>query len=197
MNTLFINASVRDRSRTAELARFFIDELGDEVHEINLQNEKIQPLDRESLLLRDKLVAEHITDHPLLQYAREFSEADTIVIAAPFWDLSFPSLLKIYLEAVSVVGLTFCYENNAPKGLCRANSLFYITTAGGPITSDFGFSYVKELSEAFYGIKQTKCFRAEGLDIIGADVGGIMAKAKSEIEVWFALNGHNRPTKEK
>ena len=33
-------------------------------------------------------------------------------------------------------------------------------------------------------------------DIIGADVDGIMAKAKSEIEVWLALNSHNRPTKE-
>ena len=196
MSTLFINASVRDRSRTAELAKFFLDRLGDKVREINLQNEKIQPLDRESVMLRDRLIAEHITDHPLLQYAREFSQADTIVIAAPFWDLSFPSLLKIYLEAVSVVGLTFCYENNAPRGLCRAERLFYITTAGGPIISDFGFSYVKELAETFYGIKQTKCFRAEGLDIIGADVDGIMAKAKSEIEAWLALNGHNRPTQE-
>ena len=196
MSTLFINASVRDRSRTAELAKFFLDRLGDKVREINLQNEKIQPLDRESVMLRDRLIAEHITDHPLLQYAREFSQADTIVIAAPFWDLSFPSLLKIYLEAVSVVGLTFCYENNAPRGLCRAERMFYITTAGGPIISDFGFSYVKELAETFYGIKQTKCFRAEGLDIIGADVDGIMAKAKSEIEVWLALNGHNRPTQE-
>ena len=196
MSTLFINASVRDGSRTEELAKFFLDGFCDDVHEITLRNENIQPLDRESLMLRDRLIAEHITDHPLLQYARESSQADTIVIAAPFWDLSFPSLLKIYFEAVSVVGLTFCYENNAPRGLCRANRLFYITTSGGPITSDFGFSYVKELAETFYEIKQTKCFRAEGLDIIGADVDGIMAKAKSEIEVWLALNSHNRPTKE-
>ena len=191
MSTLFINASVRDRSRTAELAKFFLDRLGDKVREINLQNEKIQPLDRESVMLRDRLIAEHITDHPLLQYAREFSQADTIVIAAPFWDLSFPSLLKIYLEAVSVVGLTFCYENNAPRGLCRAERLFYITTAGGPIISDFGFSYVKELAETFYGIKQTKCFRAEGLDIIGADVDGIMTKAKSEIKRWLMINNES------
>ena len=46
MSTLFINASVRDRSRTAELAKFFLDRLGDKVREINLQNDKIQPLDR-------------------------------------------------------------------------------------------------------------------------------------------------------
>lgn len=185
MSTLFINACVREGSRTAELAKIVLDGLGDEVREINLQDEKMQPLDRESLLLRDRLIAEHITDHPLMQYAREFSEADTIVIAAPYWDLSFPSLLKIYFEAVTVCGMTFCYENGVPNGLCRADRLFYITTAGGPIISDFGFSYVKELAESFYGIKQTKCFRAEGLDIMGADVDGIMEQAKDEIEKWF------------
>ena len=191
MSTLFINATVRERSRTVELAKFFLDEFCDEVREINLLNEKIQPLNSESLLLRDKLVKEHITDHPILQYAKEFSRTDTIVIAAPFWDLSFPSLLKIYFEAVTVCGITFCYENNAPVGLCRANRLFYITTAGGPIISDFGFSYVKELAETFYGIKQTKCFRAEGLDIIGADVDGIMTKAKSEIKRWLMINNES------
>lgn len=191
MSTLFINATVRERSRTVELAKFFLDEFCDEVREINLLNENIQPLNSESLLLRDKLVKEHITDHPILQYAKEFSRTDTIVIAAPFWDLSFPSLLKIYFEAVTVCGITFCYENNAPVGLCRANRLFYITTAGGPIISDFGFSYVKELAETFYGIKQTKCFRAEGLDIIGADVDGIMTKAKSEIKRWLMINNES------
>lgn len=188
MSTLFINATVREASRTAELAKLVLDGLKDEVHEINLQNEKIEPLDRESLALRDRLIKECITDHPLLQYAKEFSQADTIVVAAPYWDLSFPSLLKIYLEAVTVCGMTFRYENNAPRGLCRAERLFYITTAGGPIISDFGFSYVKELAETFYGIRQTTCFRAEGLDIIGADVDGIMARAKGEINRWFLPN---------
>lgn len=188
MSTLFINATVREASRTAELAKLVLDRLKDEVHEINLQNEKIEPLDRESLALRDRLIKERITDHPLLQYAKEFSQADTIVVAAPYWDLSFPSLLKIYLEAVTVCGMTFRYENNAPRGLCRAERLFYITTAGGPIISDFGFSYVKELAETFYGIRQTTCFRAEGLDIIGADVDGIMARAKGEINRWFLPN---------
>lgn len=193
MSTLFINVCVRDGSRTEELAKFFLDGFCDDVHEIKLRNEKIQPLDRESLMLRDRLVAERVTDHPMLKYAKEFAAADTIVIAAPFWDLSFPSLLKIYLEAISVCGITFCYENNAPRGLCRAERLFYITTAGGPVFSDFGFSYAKELAETFYGIEQTKCFRAEGLDIVGADIDGIMAMAKSEIEEWLVLNDYSLP----
>ena len=54
-----------------------------------------------------------------------------------------------------------------------------------------GFSYVKELAETFYGIKQTKCFSAEWLDIIGADVDGIMANAENEIKQWFVQNSQS------
>lgn len=185
MSVLFINACVRERSRTMKLAQHFLDGLNDEVHEINLQNEGIKPLDGKALLLRDKLVGNGNTDHPLIRYARDFSKADMIVIAAPYWDLMFSALLKIYLEAVTVCGVTFRYdENGVPRGLCRAGQLVYITTAGGSVNRDFGFLYVKELAKSFYGIKQTKCFRAEGLDIMGADTDGIIQKALSEINEW-------------
>lgn len=181
--TLFINSCVRENSRTLELARCFIDGLSDEIREINLQEEKIKPLDVDTLRLRDTLVRDRCFDHTLLRYANEFSQADQIVIAAPYWDLSFPSLLKIYLEAVTVCGVTFRYgEDGIPKGLCRAKELVYITTAGGPVTCDFGYSYIRSLAATFFGIDQTSCFRAEGLDIDGADTDGIMQKARLEIE---------------
>lgn len=146
MNILFINACVRDQSRTNELSRYFLDGVYDKVHEIKLQDERIKPLDSETLLLRDTLIREQITDHPLLRYAEEFSRVDMIVIAAPYWDLMFPALLKIYLEAVTVCEVTFRYdESGVPKGLCRAGQLVYITTAGGSVIRDVGFSYVKEI----------------------------------------------------
>ena len=55
----------------------------------------------------------------------------------------FPALLKQYLEQISVVGITFKYsENGVPVGLCRADRLFYVTTAGGNEVPDiFGFGY--------------------------------------------------------
>ena len=37
-------------------------------------------------------------DDPLLDYARQFARADQILIAAPCWDLSFPAVLRAYLE---------------------------------------------------------------------------------------------------
>lgn len=54
-------------------------------------------------------------------WAKEFASADAVVIAAPYWDFSFPAVLKQYLEAITIVGLTFYYtEEGFPKGLCKA-----------------------------------------------------------------------------
>ena len=107
-----------------------------------------------------------------------------IVIAAPYWDLSFPAVLKAYFEQINVLGLTFEYTaDGRPRGLCKARKLIYVTTAGGPILSDeYGFGYVKALAQNFYGIPDVRQIRAEGLDIIGADAERILREAMEEGE---------------
>ena len=121
----------------------------------------------------------------MLSYARQFAEADAIVIAAPYWDLAFPALLKIYLEAVTVSGVTFCYsEDGTPKSLCKAKKLIYVTTAGGPIFADFGYSYVRTMAEGFFGIEETVCFKAENLDVIGMDTEKILRETEREIDEY-------------
>jgi FMN-dependent NADH-azoreductase len=109
--------------------------------------------------------------------------ADAVVVAAPYWDMMFPAVLKTYLESITVSGITFRYsESGRPESLCRAKSLYYVTTSGGFIgQNDFGFSYVKALSLTFFGIAQIHRYTAEGLDIRGADVEKIMHKAKLEV----------------
>ena len=114
--------------------------------------------------------------------ARQFAAAETIVIAAPYWDLMFPSVVKTYLESVTVNGLTFAYgENGIPYGLCKGKRLIYVTTAGGPIFKNFGFDYVCTLAHSFYGINDVKCISAEKLDIRGANAEEILRKAKEAV----------------
>lgn len=118
----------------------------------------------------------------MFRFARQFAQADEIVIAAPYWDLMFPAVVRSYLEAVTVSGLTFEYgENGVPRGFCKAKRLVYVTTSGGPIFKNFGFEYVDALAHAFYGIEKTECIKAEGLDVWGADVNAIMEQAKSKL----------------
>lgn len=178
MKTLFINACVREESRTLFLAREIIAQQGLDVEEVNLQYENILPLECETLARRDALIKSQAWDDPMFRYARQFAEADRILIAAPFWDLSFPSLLKIYLEHISVTGITFNYKNGVPEGLCRAENLTYVTTAGGKIFIDFGYGYVKALANNFYGIKNTDCYRSEELDVYQISTDRLLTDAK-------------------
>lgn len=165
MSILFINACVRENSRTLALARHVMRDAVGETVELNLGKERIEPLDAELLQKRERLLREGKWDDPMFRYAWQFARAEEIVIAAPFWDLAFPAKLKIYLEQITVAGITFQYVDGRPRGLCRAKKLTYITTSGGPIFDDFGYAYVKTLAQKFYGIPQTKAIRAMNLDV--------------------------------
>ena len=190
---LFVNACVRgEASRTLELSRFYIDGfLAAEkaagrnwgVEEVCLDSlDDLRPLDSTELALRDKLLAERDFSHKMFDHAKKIIAADHVVIGAPYWDLQFPALLKIYLERCSVTGLTFTYNDEGiPKGQCRAGSLMYITTSGSPIGDmNFGYDYIKGLCQLF-GIPKTYFASAEGLDIIENDPAKIMADAKVKI----------------
>jgi len=181
MKILFINACVRENSRTKRLADRLISKLEGDVEEVRLSDVSFPMADEEFLKTRDQLIASGEFNSPLFDLARQFAEADLIVIAAPYWDLSFPAALKQYFEQINVVGVTFMYTPEGfPKGLCKATKLYYITTAGGMyVPEEFGFGYVKALAQSFYGINDVEMFRAVGLDIDGADVEEIMREAES------------------
>ena len=183
---LFINACIRSESRTLELAKYLLSFLKGEVEEVNLEQENIQPLNSQSLQYRQELLANERFDDPMLRDGCQFKQADTIVIAAPFYDFSFPSALKVYFEAIANVGLTFYYdEKEQPQTLCRAKRVYYISTAGSEFVPDFGFEYVKTMLGSFYHIQAAHCFYAEKLDLQGSDQTQIMADAKKEIRQNF------------
>ena len=118
----------------------------------------------------------------MLRFARQFAAADTIVMAAPYWDLAFPAKVRAYLEEITVTGITFRYSpEGIPQGLCKAKKLIYVTTAGGPIIQNMGFDYVKSLAHTFYGILDVALVKAEGLDIWGADPNKILEEAKKKV----------------
>ena len=176
---LYVNACVRKESRTKILAEKLLFELDEPFEEIRLEDISFPIITEEYLNLRDRLIADGDYQNPMFDLARQFAEAETIVIAAPYWDLSFPAMLKQYLEQINVVKITFRYsEDGVPVGLCRAEKLFYVTTAGGLyVPEDFGFGYVKALAQNYHGIQNVRKIEALGLDICGANVDAIMASA--------------------
>lgn len=181
---LFLDACPRPGSRTRELARYVLGKLKGNVEVLRLYDEQIPPLDMAGMQARERAVRSGDRDAPVLRYAAQFARADIIVAAAPYWDLLFPAVVRAYFEAVTITGVTFRYTPEGfPAGLCRAKKLIYVTTAGGPIGEyNLGFDYIKALATLYYGIPEVKCFTAEFLDIVGADVPAIMATAKDTVD---------------
>ena len=180
---LLINACVRPDSRTMELAQILLKKLKGDVEEARLYDMPLPALDLKGIERRNQACEKNDFSDPVFAAAKQFAAADTIVIAAPYWDLMFPAVLKNYLENITVSGITFCYSpQGRPESMCKAKKLYYVTTSGGFIgQNDFGFSYVKALAQNFFGITEIHRYAAEGLDIFGNDVEAIMRKAKDEI----------------
>ena len=180
---LYLNACVRPGSRTSELAETLLAKLQGQVQEVRLFENPLPALDLEGMAKRHQAAQNNDFSDPLFAAAKAFAAADVIVIAAPYWDLMFPAVLKTYLENITVSGVTFRYsQQGRPEGLCKAKALYYVTTSGGFIgQNDFGFSYVEALAKNFFGISQIRRFAAEGLDIFGADIDEIMRRAKAAI----------------
>lgn len=181
---LLVNACVRDESRTKKLADYLLSETKEQIEEINITKIKFPIVDESFLSQRDKFIFEGRFNEPAFDLARQFAKADKIVIAAPFWDLSFPAVLKQYFEQINVVGITFRYsEDGIPVGLCKASELYYVTTAGGfYFPEEYGFGYVKALAESFYGISDTRLIKAVGLDVDGADEEKILRECINKTE---------------
>ncbi|MBQ9235712.1 MAG: NAD(P)H-dependent oxidoreductase [Alphaproteobacteria bacterium] len=187
MKLLYIDACVRAQSRSKILADYLLTGLCAQTTctttEVILPQLNLQPLNEQTLQHRTSMIAQNHFDDAMFALAKDFAAADLIVIVAPYWDLSFPSLLKLYIEHINVAKLVFRYgADGRPVSLCRAQKLCYITTKGGYNPDDFGYDYIKYLAHNFYQIPSVHLIKAEGLDIIGNDVDAILQQTKSEID---------------
>lgn len=124
---LFVDACARgwEVSRTYAVAEAFMNAYReqhprDEIEELTLAGLGLAYFTGKELEYRDALLARGGQADDYFKLARQFAAADKIVIAAPYWDLSFPALLKVYIERVSVSGITFSPEPDGRlRGLCR------------------------------------------------------------------------------
>ena len=190
---LFVNACVRRESRTKQLADYLLSKLSGPLEEVRLEDIRFPEADEAFLLKRDELISGGRFDDPLFSMARQFAAAETIVIAAPYWDHSFPAALKQYIEQISVYGITFRYTGEGiQEGLCKGKLLYYVTTAGGSIpVREYGYGYIDFVARCAFGVGSTKCFAAENLDVDGTDVNGIMKAAMDRIDKELAGEGQD------
>lgn len=192
MQILLVDGCVRGaQSRTRRLAQAFLDALTAKHPDCVLQTAdlntlRLTPLFGDTLAARDAAAAQQAWDHPDFAPAVQFRDADLVVIAAPFWEGTFPAALHTYIEHICAAGLTFRYgEDGSQIGLCRAQHAVFFCTKGGIYSQgdarqdDFAARFLRT-NLRMLGIPELHVVEAEGLDIDGADVSGILETALHE-----------------
>ena len=184
MKLLFVDCCISQRgeeSRTRTLAMAYLEAYMNHHPEAELETVSpeellaLAPFDVEMLNEREVLARNGEFDDQIFDMARQFAEADAVVVAAPYWDMSYPAALKTYIEHISAVGLTYHYEMDGVHGDCKAEHLVYLTSGGDFEHEDsVGVVHWRQLCGLF-GIPRFDYVFAGGLDIDPAKTPELLA----------------------
>ncbi len=180
---LYIDACIRDeQSRTKRIATPIVEALKQkyEVQTLVINDLNLSIVKKELITKRNN----GEIDSQVMSWAESVRDADRIVIAAPFWDMSIPAALKNFLELCSIFDVTFKSDDKTCYGNCKAEKMLYITTRGMDIdTGDVleqGSSYLKALSW-LWGIGPLEVVSAQNMDYLSeTEIEERISKAISE-----------------
>ncbi|KZL92591.1 FMN-dependent NADH-azoreductase [Clostridium magnum] len=178
------NAKPEGASRTFKISDNFVEQYrkqnpNDEIVTLDLYKEGISFLKEEDINSVFGPKTDDSRNHPILKYAYQFAEADKYIIAAPMWNLSFPAVLKAYIDYICVTGITFKYTEEGPVGLCQGKKVVHIVSRGGGYseepfaTYEMGDRYLRTIL-GFLGITDFTTIVADNLDVIGQDIEAIV-----------------------
>jgi FMN-dependent NADH-azoreductase len=165
---LYIDGCIRgELSRTKKIAEPVVQALKEnyEVTTLCLNQLELE-------IVKEELIAKRNSgqiDPVVMGWAEQVRDADRIVIAAPFWDMSFPAALKNFFELCSVFDVTFKSDDKTCFGNCRAEKLLYITSRGMDISTgdplEQATPYLKALSW-LWGIGPLQVVAAQNMDYV-------------------------------
>ena len=169
---LYIDACIRnEESRTKKIATPIVEALKEKyaVDTLVLNELKLEVVKEELIQKRNN----GEIDPVVMSWAEMVRDADRIVIAAPFWDMSIPAALKVFFELCSIFDVTFKSDDKTCYGNCRAEKMLFITTRGMDIpTGDVleqATSYLKALSW-LWGIGPLQVVAAQNMDYVSEEV---------------------------
>lgn len=161
----YVDACLREGSNTKKIADAIFDELSDkyEMETVRLSDCSFPIVNND--ILNDR--ANGIVPEEYVEMAKKLAAADRLVIAAPFWDMSFPSALKVFFENMSLFNVTFTSDDKECFGLCKAEKVLYITTRGMNISTgddlEQATPYIKALSK-LWGLGELYVVSAQNMD---------------------------------
>lgn len=148
----------------------------DEVYILDLYRDNIQRIDADVLGGWEKMrngenfasltIDEQRKVGRIWKHADQFIAADKYVFVTPMFNLGFPAELKMYIDAVCVVGKTHAYTPTGPVGLLKnqGRKCLHIHSSGGfhfGKEEDHSVPYLKSIM-GFMGIEDFESIVVEG-----------------------------------
>lgn len=167
---VIIDSCMRAESRTRRILNAAREVLSTryDIEIIDVNAAGLLPLTPEGLEERTSGIVPEQT----LSLAKTIAAADRLVVAAPFWDMSFPATLKAFFENMSLYGVTFEDNGHTCVGLCKCKKVMYITTRGMDVETgsprEQGSSYLMALS-TLWGLGEVTTVAAKNLDYLSTD----------------------------
>lgn len=165
---IYIDSCIRNElSRTKRIATPIIEKLSEryEVETITINDLKLEPVQYEETRRR----AGGTVSEEAICLANKIKNADRIVIAAPFWDMSIPAALKTFFELCSLFGVTFDSNDKTCFGLCKAENVLFVTTRGMKIKTGEPLEQATPYLKALFwlwGIKGFEVVARENFDYL-------------------------------
>ncbi|BCB02737.1 FMN-dependent NADH-azoreductase [Bacillus sp. KH172YL63] len=103
----------------------------------------------------------------LNELSDQFISADKYVFVTPFWNFSFPPLMKAYIDSVAVAGKSFKYTEQGPVGLLTDKKAIHIQARGGIYSEgpaagmEMGHRYLSIIMQ-FFGVPSFEGVFVEG-----------------------------------
>ncbi|MCA0149267.1 FMN-dependent NADH-azoreductase [Rossellomorea vietnamensis] len=181
---LYITAHPHDdtQSYSMAVAKAFMDTYRDvnredEVIHLDLYREHIPHIDADVFSGWGKLqsgkgfeelsMEEQKKVNRLNELSDQFIGADKYVFVTPFWNFSFPPVMKAYIDSVAVAGKSFKYTEQGPVGLLTDKKAIHIQARGGIYSEgpaagmEMGHRYLSLIMQ-FFGVPSFEGVFVEG-----------------------------------
>lgn len=118
----------------------------------------------------------------LAELSDQFIQADKYVFVTPFWNFSYPPVMKAYIDAVSVAGKSFQYTEQGPVGLLTDKKALHIQARGGfyseapAVELEMGHRHLEVIMN-FFGVPSFEGLFVEGHNQVPAEAQEIKAAA--------------------
>ena len=181
---LYITANPNDETQSYSMAtgKAFIETYkeknpNDEVIHLDLYNEYIPLIDADVFSGWGKLQSgsgfeqlaaeEQSKVGRLGELSDQFASADKYVFVTPFWNFSFPAIMKAYIDSIAVAGKAFKYTEQGPIGLLTDKKALHIQARGGVYSEgpaaeiEMGHRYLNVIMN-FFGVPSFEGLFIEG-----------------------------------